>query len=645
MFRLFYRQLLCFVFISLFSTSLVAPVTVAQAQIMRTAEEVMQLHVSRDNKDGLQLQWTVAPNVYIYRDKIAVEMPDGSPIASDVSEGVIKDDINFGSTEVLFNRALARVSVDNLPKTGSVLVRWQGCEEDSICYPPVTKSVDLQSLQISKVALGFGNFAAAPQLDLDATEPAQTQSSALTGSGVAQSANQAAGQATNQPAGQSIGQDSDQSDDLSAVLSSNLGLMLAAFFGFGLLLALTPCVFPMIPILSGMLARSGDKLSAGRGFVLSSAYVIAMAGAYAVLGFAASWSGYNLQAALQTPYALGFMALIFVLLAFSMFGYYELKLPAAWTSYFNRHTSGGNGGAITGALLLGFGSALIVGPCVTPPLAAALLYVAKTGDALRGASALFALGLGMGVPLIIFGTFGAKFLPKSGPWLKHINQIFGIVFLGLAVVMILRLLSDENAILVLAVCALAGSVFLGVFDKLPTSSTAMMRVEKTTGVVALIYGTLLLVGFAGGASDPWRPLGFLQAGTSQSMMASQISAAAPAITVKTSSEYDQALKTALASGKPVLVDFTADWCTICKTNDKILHKPEFADRLGNLTTIKADITDYTEHSRELMQRFNVVGPPTLMFLEASTGTEQSKNRIIGELTSQKLDDRLRALGL
>ena len=208
--------------------------------------------------------------------------------------------------------------------------------------------------------------------------------------------------------------------------------------------------------------------------------------------------------------------------------------------------------------------------------------------------------------------------------------------------MIMRLLSDENAMLLLAVIVLACGVFLGGFDRLGAKSSTLMRIEKTTGIVALLYGALLMVGFAGGSTDPWKPLAFLQGNAVPTM---QNVAAHSVKTVKTSADYDLALKDALASGKPVLVDFTADWCTTCKTNDKVLQKSEFAARLGNLTTIKADITDYDDHSRELMQRFNVVGPPTLMFLEAQTGKEQSQSRIIGELTTQKLNDRLQALGI
>jgi thiol:disulfide interchange protein DsbD len=324
-----------------------------------------------------------------------------------------------------------------------------------------------------------------------------------------------------------------------------------------------------------------------------------------------------------------------------MFGYYELQLPQGWTNFFSRKTAG-KGGAISGALVLGFGSALIVGPCVTPPLAAALLYVAQTGDAVRGASALFALGLGMGVPLIIFGTFGAKFLPKSGPWLDTTKQIFGVVFLGLALYMILRLLSDENAMLLLALTALACGVFLGVFDRLSAKSTVTTRLEKTTGIAALIYGTLLMVGFAGGSTDPWQPLAFLQGNGTQVAQ----SAVAPSVKiVKTTAEYDQALSEAVATGKPVMVDFTADWCVTCKSNEKVMKQPEYAARLGHLTLIKADITEYSDANRDLMQRFNVVGPPTLMFLEAQTAAEQKQNRIIGELTPDKLNNRLQALGL
>ena len=630
MLRYFHRQLFSLVFLSAFLSVVLTAAFLAspqaQAQSVRSVEEVMQLTATRDENNALQLQWNIAPKIYMYRDKIQVEKPDGTLLPADVTEGIIKEDMNFGSTEVLYNRAFAQVADSALPKDGHVLIRYQGCEEDSICYPPVTKSLDLLTLEISKVALGFGGLGQADlpvaDLSLGDTSSAETSMPPAETGFVASLTDVSA-------------------EEVSAWLASNFTLMLAAFFGFGLLLALTPCVFPMIPILSGMLARSGEKLSAGRGFVLSSAYVVAMAAAYALLGFAASWSGYNLQAALQTPYALGFMALIFVALAFSMFGYYELQLPQAWTNYFSRRTSA-KGGAITGALLLGFGSALIVGPCVTPPLAAALLYVAQTGDAMRGASALFALGLGMGVPLIIFGTFGAKFLPKSGPWLNTIKQIFGVVFLGLAIYMVLRLLSDENAMLLLAVTALACGVFLGVFDRLSTKSTPLMRVEKTTGIVALIYGTLLLVGFAGGSTDPWQPLGFLQGN------ATQIAQGAPvqqAKIVKTTAEYDLAMREAVATGKPMLVDFTADWCVTCKANEKLMKKPEYAARLGNLTLIKADITEYSDASRDLMQRFNVAGPPTLMFLEAQTAKEQTHNRVIGELTSAKLNDRLQALGL
>lgn len=644
MIRYFYRQFFSLIFLSAVLSALVAvpffSADSAYAQSVRSVDDAMQLTATRDDQNDLQLQWNIAPKIYMYRDKIQVEKPDGTVLPADVPEGVNKEDMNFGHTEVLYNRAFAKIAADALPEDGHVLIRWQGCEEDSICYPPVTKSLDLQTMALSKVALGLGGMAQSelPVADLSLDSADNAQATAADSAVTAQTPASPPAQAET---GFAASLTDVSAESVTAWLASSFVLMLVAFFGFGLLLALTPCVFPMIPILSGMLAKSGEKLTAGRGFILSTAYVVAMAAAYALLGFAASWSGYNLQAALQTPYALGFMALVFVALAFSMFGYYELQLPQSWTNYFSRHTAG-KGGAVTGALVLGFGSALIVGPCVTPPLAAALLYVAQTGDTLRGASALFALGLGMGVPLIIFGTFGAKFLPKSGAWLNSIKQIFGVVFLGLALYMVLRLLSDENAMLLLAVATLACGVFLGVFDRLGSKSTALMRLEKTTGIVALIYGTLLLVGFAGGSTDPWKPLAFLQ---NNGIQMAHTPAVAPLKIVKTSAQYDQALDEAVASGKPVVVDFTADWCVTCKANEKLMKKPEYAARLQNVALIKADITDYSAANRDLMQRFNVAGPPTLMFLEAQSAKELTKDRVIGELTAQKLHDRLNAFGL
>jgi thiol:disulfide interchange protein DsbD len=401
--------------------------------------------------------------------------------------------------------------------------------------------------------------------------------------------------------------------------------MLAAFFGFGLLLSLTPCVFPMIPILSGILARSGEHLSAKRGFVLSAAYVLAMALAYAALGVAAAWSGQNLQIALQTPLALGAISLVFVALALSMFGLYDLQLPARWIGRLSGGASS-NRGSIGGAALLGFGSALIVGPCVTPPLAAALLYVAQAGDLARGASALFALGLGMGVPLLAFGTFGAGLLPKSGPWLVRIKHVFGFVFIGMAVWMLSRIVPEFLTLELWGACLIGLGLYLGAASVFSKRFWCNCRVgPEIPGAIALACGALLLFGSIRG-NDLLCSLPILDSCATND----EAAAAIDVQTVTSLATFDAAMATARVTGKPVLLDFSANWCVECKIIDRnVLGNRTVRERMRDVVLIRADMTDYNDDSRALMQRFNVVGPPTMIFLNAQAGQEIPETRTVG----------------
>ena len=573
-----------------------------------SADAVFRLQAQRDAGGDLRVIWTLLPGVYLYRDKIGAKTEAGAPLAVETAPGETEDDPNFGPTEIYRGHAEARIAARDLPGEGAIRVSFQGCAEQGICYPSVEKTIDLTRLTVS--GSGREIVSSAPQTAWEPSPPARAAASAP---------------AEPQPSG-----------PLS--LSGNVAAMLATFLGFGLLLSLTPCVFPIIPILAGIIARSGETSSARRGFLLAVAYVLAMAAAYAALGVAAAWSGRNLQVALQTPWALGLMSLVFVALALSMFDFYDLALPDFLQTRLARVTAGA-GGSLAGAALLGFGSALIVGPCVTPPLAAALLYASQSGDVARGAGALFSLGLGMGLPLLAVGAFGASVLPRSGPWLVTVKSAFGVVFLGVAIGLASRILPASAALALWGLLALGVGVYLGAFDRLRPSSAAKDRLGKALGVASVVYGAALVVGFAGGASDPLRPLAFL------TPTASPQAAAETGVKVTTPAAMDTAIASARTEGRPILVSFTATWCTVCKDIDRtVMADPRIAARLKDVSVIQADVSDATPDAQALMQQFGVVGPPTLFLIDPKTGREIAGTRSIGATTAAAFGGRLRLAG-
>jgi len=571
----------------------------------RPVDAVFQLAVARTPEGDLACTWNIQPDHYLYRERIAIRGQDGRVLPITTPPGEQKEDPNFGATEVYHDTAQARIPAAALPPSGTIRVSYQGCAARGICYPPVAKTVDLTTLAIAPSSPG--PHGAVPRPD----DPAEPAPQAMAPQG------------------------------LSATLAGGLPTLFVTFLGFGLLLALTPCVFPMLPIVSGMLARSGEKLSAGRGAALSGAYVLAMALAYATLGVVAAWSGQNLQLLLQTPLALGLMSLVFVALALSMFGLYDLQLPAAWTSRLSGATAKRNG-SIGGAALLGFGSALIVGPCVTPPLAAALLYVAQTGDALRGAAALFALGLGMGLPLLVLGICGSKILPKSGPWLVRVKQAFGFLFIGLGIWMLGRRLPGSVTWALWGGLAIAGGLWLGARHWLPRRNDASRPSLgwKLAGSAIALYGLLLLATAGSDAAGPF-PLAALWPHPA----ARQEPVAGFMREVTTPAAFDAALTAARAEGRPILVDFTADWCVVCREIDRtVLTDPTIRARLKNVSIIRMNLTVNSDASQAMMQRFGVVGPPTLLFLDARTGQEIEHTRTIGLISADQFGRNLDQTG-
>ncbi|MBN8921263.1 MAG: protein-disulfide reductase DsbD, partial [Rhizobiales bacterium] len=387
--------------------------------------------------------------------------------------GETKDDPTFGTTEIYRGQLSVALAAAELRGERRVLVSYQGCSEKGVCFPPQIAAVDLDTLTTAtaspRAAVGL------PLSD--------------NGNGSESSAGQGEAQA-------------------AGALSGPLPIVLISFLGLGILLAFTPCVLPMIPIVVGIVVGSDRPASWRRGAFLSATYALGMAIAYASLGAVAAWSGDNLQLALQTPPMISLAAAVFVALALSSFGVFDLQLPARWLAKGNSGTKATGG--FFGAAILGFTSALIVGPCVTPPLAAALLYVTQDGDAIRGAAALFALGLGMGIPVVLAGTFGNRVLPKSGPWLLQVRRLFGVVFLALAIFMLGRVVPPNVTLGLWGALGIGLAIFLGATDRprLPTNLAA--KLAKAAGVIALIYGSTLIVGFAGGADDPLRPLAFLR---------------------------------------------------------------------------------------------------------------------------------------
>ncbi|WP_258552093.1 protein-disulfide reductase DsbD, partial [Paracoccus versutus] len=399
--------------------------------------------------------------------------------------------------------------------------------------------------------------------------------------------------------------------------------VIAGFLGFGLLLAFTPCVFPMFPIVAGMLAGQGESLTARRGLVLTGAYVLAMAAAFGLLGVAAAWSGANLQMVLQSPAAIAVVAVLFVALSLSMFGFYELRMPQALQTRLGR--IGGRRGSVGGAMLLGFTSALIVGPCVTAPLAGALLYIAQTGEVMLGAAALFALGLGQGLPLLAIGLFGPRILPRGGGWMEGAKRAFGVIFLGFAIWLAGRVLPGPVTLALWAVLLVGTAVFLGALDRLEGDASRGRRLGATLAVLLLFAGLMQGFGAALGAQDPLRPL---------APLAGAAPAEAQFASVTTRAGLDRAL--AQAEGRPALLYVTADWCVTCRAIERgPLADPAVHAALAGLAAIKLDVSTFDAEAQALMQDLAAAGPPTMIFLDAARA-EAPDSRLIGEMDSAAL---------
>jgi len=564
-------------------------------------------------EDGhtLRAHWRILDGYYLYREKFRFSLQDPPPGVSlgepRFPKGEMKTDEAFGRMEV-YHEAVEILIPVNRPAGGplelTLVAEYQGCAERGLCYPPQKKTTPILLPAASTAA-----SAPPPQ-----PEPATPAAPAPM---------------------------SEQDRIAQSLAGSSLWMIVLTFYGFGLLLAFTPCVFPMIPILSGIIVGQGEGLTTRRAFVLSLVYVLAMALTYTVAGVIAGLFGANLQAAFQNPWVLGTFALVFILLALSMFGFYELQLPASWQTKLSEVANKQKGGTLTGVAVMGLLSALIVGPCVAAPLAGALIYIGQTGDAVLGGIALFALSMGMGTPLLLLGTSAGKLLPKAGPWMDTIKAVFGVLLLAVAVWMLERIVPEWVAMSLWAIILIVSSIYMGAFDRMEPGTSGWRRLWKGLGLILFIYGALLLVGVAAGAKDPLRPLHGLALGPGGAQAPAELRFEK----ITTPAELDRLLAQARQEGRPVMVDFYADWCISCKEMERYTFSdPGVQAVLSRAVLVKADVTANDDPAKALMQRYGIIGPPAILFF-GPDGEERRPYRLVGFLEAERFREHARrALG-
>jgi len=545
----------------------------------------------------IEVRFEIAKGYYLYRDKFRFSAEPASVQLGmpALPKGKEKDDDTFGKVQVYYKEALIRLPVER-NSSGSLALTLnltsQGCADVGVCYPPQKQTVSLE-------------------LPDPASAPVAAQ---LPAPG------------------------NDESGRIAQLLKdANLWVVAASFFGFGLLLSLTPCVFPMIPIISGIIVgsgRNGHGVSHARGFALSLTYVLGMATTYAAVGVAAGLTGTLLSVALQNQWVLGGFALIFVALSLSMFGFYELQLPAFLQSKVSEEASHLKGGSLPGVAVMGTLSALIVGPCVAAPLAGALLYIGQTGDALLGGIALFCMALGMGVPLLAVGLSAGTLLPKSGAWMESVKKAFGVLLLATALWLIAPVIPTTVQMGAWSLLLIVSAVYLHAVDPLPAHATAWSRFWKGIGLVMLIAGTAMLVGALSGAKDPLQPLAGLRGGTSSEV------ARLPFVRIRSVAELDAHLK---AADRPVMLDFYADWCVSCKEMERFTFSDaRVRQMLAGWTLLQADVTANSDEDKALLARFKLFGPPGIIFFD-SLGKELGDVRVIGFQSAEQFQQTLMSL--
>lgn len=550
-------------------------------------DQAFKLSVLAQDANTLQANFSITPGYYLYRNKIIFKPLDDAIKFSEPSfpKGEIKQDPNFGAMEVFhhsFRAGIPLIAARPQDKI-SLVVEYQGCSEQGLCYPPIEKTFVLNL-------------------------PASLAQAAVPG-------------LSSLKAPEALAVPTENSKIKQLFKSGSFWLVVTFFFGAGFLLAFTPCVFPMIPILSGIIVGRGHRITKVHAFILSLSYVLGMAITYALAGVAAGFSGDLISNALQTPWVLGSFAAVFVLLSLSMFGLYELQLPTSLQSKLADTSNRLHGGHLSGVFIMGALSAIIMGPCVAAPLAGALLYISQTHDAVLGGMALFALALGMGAPLLLIGTSAAVLLPKAGAWMDAVKRFFGVMLLALAIWIVQPLLPIGVQMLLWALLLILTAAYLHALDALPQHASRWHKMRKGVGLLLLLLGISYLVGALSGARDILRPLGAIGK--------AELASTAPLQWGRIKDLADLDRRIAGAGSKTVVLDFYADWCVSCKEMERYTFTdPAVQARLKSAVLLQVDVTANTLEDKVLLKQYGLFGPPATLFFDAQ-GKEVQDARVVG----------------
>lgn len=565
-------------------------------------DEAFKPYVEAIDGNTVEVSFQIAPGYYLYKDKILANSQSDSIRLGrlELPAGIIHSDEYFGDSEVFYNEVFGKVSLARATPEAMDLdieIGFQGCADGGICYPPITRILNVSLPPATAVAaLPDSDRGAAPR--------------------------------------------SEQARMADLIINASLWAVIATFFGAGLLLALTPCVLPMVPILSGIIAGDGDNVSPMRGFSLALSYVMGMALIYTAAGIAAAAVGVQLQAIFNQPWVLILFAGLFVVLALGMFGLFELQMPSGIQSRLATVSGNQKTGTMIGAFVMGALSSLIVTACVAPPLVATLTVIGQTGDMLRGGAALFALSLGMGAPLLLVGASAGKLIPKAGAWMEAVKSAFGFMMLALAVWMLSRILPGTITLALWSILIFMLGVFMGGLTTLSPDSSGKQKLGKGFGLLAIIYGAILLLGSLAGSDSLLRPLAGIRGvaidGSTSVAQHNELAFQR----IKTTGDLDRALASAAAQGRTTMLDFYADWCVSCKEMEAYTFTDAGVQAaLANTLLLQADVTANDEEDQALLKRFGVFGPPTIIFFDIA-GQQRTGYEVVGYMKAPAFVEHL-----